>query len=94
MKNVKCENCAVLLEGWCPIKNDYPQPELVRDCDGFVQKTAHSIICDMTPEEMANWMFSILRNCHDCFLFRKGVCNSTTPCYETILKWLKSPVIK
>lgn len=47
-------------------------------------------IRQMSDEEMANWIFGIVLNCLDCFLYRRDVCDRSN-CYDTILAWLRSP---
>lgn len=90
MRGVKCKNCAILKNWWCDKVVDSPDPEIVRDCQYFRQITEYDHICAMSEEKMAEFLFGILRNCEECFLFRKGACDGTAPCYETILKWLRS----
>lgn len=88
MRNVQCKNCVRLKAAWCAMKEDSPDPELIRDCQYFRQITEHDYICAMTDEEMAEWLFGILHNCEECFL--RHTCERKKPCYDNILAWLRS----
>ena len=88
MKNVQCKNCVRLKAAWCAMKDDSPDPELIRDCRYFKQITEHDHICAMSNEEMAEWLFGIIHNCEECFL--RHICDRKKPCYDNILAWLRS----
>lgn len=46
-------------------------------------------IRSMSDEQMADWISGIVLNCMDCFLHRNGACDSTEPCHDAILGWLR-----
>lgn len=54
--NVKCKRCANLKHGWCALKIDSPDPNMVRDCVWFRTRTNHDNLLDMSREELAEWL--------------------------------------
>ena len=86
-KNVMCKKCNNLINGWCEKKIDSPDPNMVRDCQYFWEKTNADRIRAMTDEELA-------------YLIRCGVCEligatqdhcETNTCVDCVLDWLKQP---
>ena len=55
-KNVMCKKCNNLINGWCEKKIDSPDPNMVRDCQYFWEKTNADRIRAMSDEELATWM--------------------------------------
>lgn len=90
MKGVKCSNCVNYKAMWCEKVIDSPDPEFIRDCQHFEQSTEYDHICGMTVEEMAGWLFRIIPSCHNCFVYRDGLCDRVTPCRKAIENWLRS----
>ena len=81
MKGIKCKNCKNLVNDWCDVKCDSPDPALVRDCIGFEHFTNGDIILSMSDEELAHWIdFCPHDNC------------PKVGCHACILNWLKQPV--
>lgn len=54
--NVQCKRCANLKHGWCALKVDSPDPEMVRDCERFRARTNHDNILDMSREQLADFL--------------------------------------
>ena len=84
-KNVMCKKCNNLINGWCEKKIDSPDPNMVRDCQYFWEKTNADRIRAMSDEELAE----VLAFGLGCLL-KAPHCMDTDcrPCY---LKWLKQP---
>ena len=55
-KNVMCKKCNNLINGWCEKKIDSPDPNMVRDCQYFWEKTNADSIRSMTDEELAHFL--------------------------------------
>ena len=55
-KNVMCKKCNNLINGWCEKKIDSPDPNMVRDCQYFLEKTNADRIRAMTDEELAHFL--------------------------------------
>ena len=55
-KNVMCKKCNNLINGWCEKKIDSPDPNMVRDCQYFWEKTNADRIRAMTDEELAHFL--------------------------------------
>ena len=85
-KNVMCKKCNNLINGWCEKKIDSPDPNMVRDCQYFWEKTNADRIRAMSDEELAEFLqdakFYCQRNCEKCL--RGTACIS-------MLQWLKQP---
>ena len=52
-KNVMCKKCNNLINGWCEKKIDSPDPNMVRDCQYFWEKTNADRIRSMSDEELS-----------------------------------------
>ena len=97
-KNVMCKNCNNLKHDWCDKKIDSPDPNMVRDCQYFWQKTHADRIRAMSDEELARHLHCIGWDCHLCAeherldnepLLRTEKCDEN--CFEHCLEWLKQP---
>ena len=104
-KNVMCKKCNNLINGWCEKKIDSPDPNMVRDCQYFWEKTNADRIRAMTDEELADFFFESpeieFTVCEYCEYF--GGHTGDTPCKhdmgrclvssknEAFKKWLKQP---
>ena len=77
-KNVMCKKCNNLINGWCEKKIDSPDPNMVRDCQYFWEKTNADKIRAMSDEELAEWMA-------ECNAYKENADASQW------LPWLKQP---
>ena len=77
-KNVMCKKCNNLINGWCEKKIDSPDPNMVRDCQYFWEKTNADRIRAMSDEELAEWMA-------ECNAYKENADASQW------LPWLKQP---
>ena len=77
-KNVMCKKCNNLINGWCEKKIDSPDPNMVRDCQYFWEKTNADRIRAMSDEELAKEMRS--------HAFALATCSE-----KAWLEWLQSP---
>lgn len=89
-KNVKCKQCFHLYNDWCKPKHDSPDPDIVRDCLHFKEKTNADRIRAMSDEELAKLMFDRLR-CLECPVEREKCKNMYDACEGACLDWLQSP---
>lgn len=88
-KNVMCKKCNNLINGWCEKKIDSPDPNMVRDCQYFWEKTNADRIRAMSNEELCKF----LGECKFCDICVEG-CDSCTyngDCDKRLLDWLQSP---
>ena len=77
-KNVMCKKCNNLINGWCEKKIDSPDPNMVRDCQYFWEKTNADRIRAMSDEKLAKEMRS--------HAFALATCSE-----KAWLEWLQSP---
>ena len=84
-KNVMCKKCNNLINGWCEKKIDSPDPNMVRDCQYFWEKTNADIIRAMNDEALSVFLWCFERE----ELARESDCILTR---TQILNWLQSPV--
>lgn len=84
MKGIKCKNCKNLVNDWCDVKCDSPDPTLVRDCIGFEQFTNGDRIRAMSDEELADIICCPIDG-------GTGLCLGIYDCLACCLKWLKQP---
>ena len=67
MNGVKCKNCRRYIHKWCHIKIDSPDPDLIRDCVHFGQRTNYDRIRIMDIEEMAKFLIDETGwDCNNC----------------------------
>lgn len=83
--NVKCKRCANLKHGWCALKIDSPDPDIVRDCERFRTRTNHDNLLDMSREELAWFYAQKIASCYGC------ESSTMEDCAKCWLDWLKSP---
>ena len=76
--NVKCRNCNNYRNTWCEMVIDSPDPDMVRDCRHFWEKTNADRIRAMSDEELAEWMA-------ECNAYKENADASQW------LQWLKQP---
>ena len=90
MKGIKCKNCKNLVDDWCDVKCDSPDPELVRDCIGFEQMTNGDRIRAMNDEELAkfipDWSYT-----NACKLSEEVYIDCNNECEKCVAEWLKQP---
>ena len=86
-KNVMCKKCNNLINGWCEKKIDSPDPNMVRDCQYFWEKTNADRIRSMTDRELADFFYGI-RECSVCAYNYEDRC---VRCSDGIFKWLQKP---
>jgi hypothetical protein len=60
MRDVQCKKCSSYQNEWCGKVNDSPDPELIRDCPKFRQKTNGDAIRSFTDEELAEYLAEIV----------------------------------
>ena len=84
-KNVVCEKCNNLVNDWCEKVIDSPDPDMVRDCRHFLEKTNADRIRAMSDEELAD----VVANGVGCV--RKAPHCRADDCTPCILDWLKQP---
>jgi hypothetical protein len=89
-KNVMCKKCNNLINGWCEKKIDSPDPDMVRDCQYFWEKTNADRIRAMSDEELAEFLCGVYDEDEDAAKFINGF---YIPCYDqhSIKEWLKQP---
>ena len=75
-KNVMCKKCNNLINGWCEKKIDSPDPNMVRDCQYFWEKTNADRIRAMNDEELARF-------------FSETFCNGYGK--PQLAEWIQSP---
>lgn len=88
-KNVVCKKCNNLVNGWCEKVIDSPDPDMVRDCRHFWEKTNADRIRAMSDEELCEFL-SQYKFCDMCV---EGCDNCTYngDCDKRLLEWLKQP---
>lgn len=100
MNGVKCKNCGTYFHKWCNPKLDSPDPDRVRDCEYFIQRTNYDNIMDMNIEEMAKFLIDETGwNCNNCSehhrlsdnpMLRSEKCDKK--CTWHCIEWLSSEV--
>ena len=89
-KNVICKKCNNLINGWCEKKIDSPDPNMVRDCQYFWEKTNADRIRAMNDEELEELLqdaYNAGSDDAEAWHFGEGHRYS----FEWDLKWLQSP---
>ena len=94
-KNVKCKRCFHLYNDWCIPKHDSPDPDIVRDCLHFIEKTNADRLRAMSDEELAEFIGGI-------YTLERDAWGDYDPCVvvesvkirdkEDMLSWLQSSV--
>lgn len=102
MKDVKCENCAKYNNEWCIPKFDSPDPNMLRDCEYFKQRTQYDDIVRMGTEELAKFLADKVGwDCNNCSehhrlsdnpMLRFEPCDEK--CASHCLEWLNKEVIR
>ena len=92
-KNVMCKKCNNLINGWCEKKIDSPDPNMVRDCQYFWEKTNADRIRAMSDEELAKLIAenAYTGACNDFGIPHQGQCCHNCERCDAIIKWLKHP---
>ena len=92
-KNVMCKKCNNLINGWCEKKIDSPDPNMVRDCQYFWEKTNADRIRAMSDEELAKLIAenAYAGACNDFGIPHQGQCCHNCERCDAIIKWLKQP---
>ena len=92
-KNVMCKKCNNLINGWCEKKIDSPDPNMVRDCQHFWEKTNADRIRAMSDEELAKLIAenAYTGACNDFGIPHQGQCCHNCERCDAIIKWLKQP---
>lgn len=89
-KNVMCKKCNNLINGWCEKKIDSPDPNMVRDCQYFWEKTNADRIRAMNDEELEELLqdaYNAGSDDAEAWYFGEGHRYS----FEWDLGWLQSP---
>lgn len=89
MRNITCRKCIEYKKaGWCEKKIDSPDPDIVRDCQYYREKTNADHIRSMDDEELA-WELMTWR-IETCM--RLNGAESQYPyTQKSILDWLRQP---
>ena len=85
-KNVMCKKCNNLINGWCEKKIDSPDPNMVRDCQYFWEKTNADRIRAMSDEALAE-----IIACPKGLFDRMDCLDDHRDCKHCALEWLKQP---
>ena len=96
-QNVMCKNCNNYRNNWCERVIDSPDPNMVRDCRHFWQRTNADRIRAMSDEELAAFLdcFGCCQHCSeherlsDNRWFSDERCDEM--CVTHCLEWLKQP---
>ena len=88
MKNIKCANCKNLVNDWCDVKYDSPDPDLVRNCIGFEQVTNGDYIRAMSDEKLAGEINSMIKSLFAGLGLSAAAAHDYT---DTLLGFLKQP---
>ena len=94
MKNIKCRNCFFYRNEWCEKIVDSPDPEEVRDCAYFRERTNADKIRSMSDEELVKIHYSGSPHCtadDPTQCDRRDYADGLTPCEQCYLKWLQQP---
>ena len=86
-QNVMCKNCNNYRNNWCERVIDSPDPNMVRDCRHFWQRTNADRIRAMSDEELVKNFWEVMDDSKFC----TGVCNEQRDCDICRLAWLKQP---
>ena len=95
-KNVVCKKCNNLINGWCEKVIDSPDPDMVRDCRHFWEKTNADRIRAMSDEELAVFVRGVIMaedcpvagaDCDKCFF--KEPCFNGSKWHGKETEWLK-----
>ena len=94
-----CKKCNILINGWCEKKIDSHDPNMVRDCQYFWEKTNADRIRAMSDEELARKLVNASyrydwKQDEDYWYFPNGTTktNYKPKAIEAWLEWLKQPV--
>ena len=91
-KNVMCKKCNNLINGWCEKKIDSPDPNMVRDCQYFWEKTNADRIRAMSDEELAEFIRDVSYECQDAHWGSKcQSCDFPWCSSDQTLVWLQQP---
>lgn len=90
-RNVTCEKCNNYRHNWCEMVRDDPDPDIVRDCSYFWEKTNADRIRAMSDEELAEYLFR-----DPMKMLCRGKIERTESCSEygcrgCALEWLQQP---
>ena len=66
MDKVKCKYCSNYIHEWCEPMIDSPDPELLRDCKHFKQKTIFDHIKSLNIDELSECLVEIGWDCNNC----------------------------
>ena len=93
MTNVKCKHCKRYRYEWCRCIDDSPDPDILRGCSYFIQKTNADHIRFMSDEELAKFLLEITSNsvCFGEGMFPYHPCPQDQDCEKCGLGWLKQP---
>lgn len=53
MNNIRCRDCVHCKEGWCEQVSGSPDPDIVRDCEHFMQMTNYDLIRGLSCHQLA-----------------------------------------
>lgn len=85
MKSDICMNCAD--------KSCYGYDHRITECEDYRPMTNYDLLISKTPEEMAEWLKTIITECSHCPCSEtEAFCEKT--CKELLTEWLKSPADK
>ena len=92
-KNVMCKNCNNYRKNWCERVLDDPDPNLVRDCRHFWEKTnADCIRANLENDEELAALYVRYNPYTDMYHTDAGVFTDFVSAMDAELEWLKQPV--
>ena len=82
---VKCKNCYHYKNEWCKIVIDSPDPDMLRTCPNFRQKTNGDMVRRLSDDELADVMAEA-----DC-IGEACPCDNCNDigCHDAWIAWLK-----
>ena len=78
-QNVMCKNCNNYRNNWCERVIDSPDPNMVRDCRHFWQRTNADRIRAMSDDELVDILYQFAHS------------NNKPLNKENLFEWLKQP---
>ena len=96
--NVKCNSCYHLRNHWCRQVLNSPDPDIVRTCNYYRQKTNADHIWSMSDEELGKFLKRVIdeeiniqfcKQLDECFDDIDAITNAK--CMACMMEWLQCP---
>ena len=88
MKDIRCIDCANLVDDWCDKIKDSPDESISRECQYFRQNTNRDVLNQMDNHDLAVFLCNVFDDCDKCpgtdFCVHGAVANG-------LIKWLDAP---